>query len=571
MIKSELKVGEVLKKAGLLTEDQLKIALEEQNKKGGRFGEVLIRLQFVTEDQMALALAKQLGIMHASAEKGLLRPNLHQGLDKLIPEGYAIAHAILPISKHLNSLTIAMIDPLDLMTIDDMAKMTGCDISVVVATKTDLMPALETFYRNKELMKKQIQDKYISQDEKKISVDKDKDREKDRVNIGDIVSEAEEAPIIRFVDLILMEAIEQNASDIHIEHFENRISIRYRIDGVLYEVNPPDTKLYFAIISRVKILSKMDIAERRLPQDGGFSLNYKDRSIDIRVSSVPTVFGEKIVMRLLDKTALPLNLEILGIEPQELELVKKEIYKPYGMVFATGPTGSGKSTSLYAILNTIKSPKKNIITVEDPVEYKLDGVNQVQVKPLIGLNFANALRAFLRQDPDIMMVGEVRDLETAQMCIRAALTGHLVLSSLHTNDSPTAVSRLMDIGVEPFLLVSSLNLVIAQRLIRRLCARCKQEATPEGPLKDIKLDGPIFKAKGCTVCRFTGFQGRVGIFEVLTINEEIRGLIYNRESSDVIRKKARDNGMRLLYEVGLEKLKKGLTTYEEVLSATFSI
>jgi Type II secretory pathway, ATPase PulE/Tfp pilus assembly pathway, ATPase PilB len=328
--------------------------------------------------------------------------------------------------------------------------------------------------------------------------------------------------------------------------------------------------MYFAIVSRMKILAKMDIAERRLPQDGGFSIAYGEKVIDVRASSIPTVFGEKMVMRLLDQAKLPLQFSYLGFDEYELDILSKEMYKPFGMIYITGPTGSGKSTTLYTILNTIKSPRKNIITVEDPVEYKLDGINQVQVKPLIGLNFASALRAFLRQDPDIMMIGEVRDLETGQMCIRAALTGHLVLSTLHTNDAPTAVTRLMDIGIEPFLLVSALRLVIAQRLVRRLCDGCKSEIKPDVRFKDIPLAGPIYEAKGCEKCRFTGYKGRIGIFELLPINEEIRNMIYYRKSSDEIRKRAEAMGMRSLYKCGLEKMKAGLTTLEEVIAVTVS-
>ncbi|MBU0744538.1 MAG: Flp pilus assembly complex ATPase component TadA, partial [Gammaproteobacteria bacterium] len=494
MIKSDLRLGELLIKEGLISDEQLKQALAQQKRSGGKLGEILIQLYFVSESQIAGTLSKQLGIVYASMDKGLLTPNVHQNLDQLIPEEYARKHFVLPLSRHENNLTVAMHDPLDLIVIDDLSKMTGCDVSVVVATKSELTHAFDGFYHSKELMKQQIEDKYISS-----GSESSEDREKERVNISEIVSEAEEAPIVKFVDLILMEAIEQNASDIHIERFENRTSIRYRIDGVLYEMQSPNPRLYFAIVSRIKILGKMDIAERRLPQDGGFSLNFKDKVIDLRVSSIPAIFGEKVVMRLLDKTMLPLSLELLGFEKNELEILNREIYKPYGMIFSTGPTGCGKSTSLYAILNTIKSPKKNIVTVEDPVEYKLDGINQVQVKPLIGLNFANALRAFLRQDPDIMMVGEVRDLETAQMCIRAALTGHLVLSTLHTNDAPTAVSRIMDIGVEPFLLICSLNLVIAQRLIRKLCPNCKQQCLKDSDT--CSACGHIFISKKCLHCK----------------------------------------------------------------------
>ncbi|MBI4845354.1 MAG: Flp pilus assembly complex ATPase component TadA [Candidatus Omnitrophica bacterium] len=531
MIKSNLKLGDILVKQGLLTEEQLKFVLDEQKQTGEKVGELLIKKQFVTETDIANALSKQLGILHASLSKGLMRPNLHQGLEKLILPEYANMHKVLPLSKHLNTLTVAMVDPLDLITIDDIMKMTGCDVNVVVTTPADMDIGLSNFYQSKDLKKKSIQEQFIL-------MDSETTREQ-KVDVRDIFTESEAAPIVKFVDLILMEAIEQGASDIHLEHFEARVSLRYRIDGVLYEANSPDIKMYFAILSRVKILAKMDIAERRLPQDGGFSIAYQDKIIDVRASSIPTIFGEKMVLRLLDQAKLPLVFDYLGFDDYDLGILQPEIVKPFGMIFVTGPTGSGKSTTLYTILNTIKSPKKNIITVEDPVEYKLDGINQVQVKPLIGLTFANALRSFLRQDPDIMMVGEVRDLETAQMCIRAALTGHLVLSTLHTNDAPTAVTRIMDIGIEPFLLVSGLRLVIAQRLVRRLCENCKQEIkNPDVRFKDLNISTAVYEAKGCEKCRFTGYKGRIGIFELLPINEEIRNMIYYRKSSDEIRKRA---------------------------------
>ncbi len=560
MIKSELKLGEILIKQNLITEQDLKQSLIEQKRMGGKLGEVLVKQKFVTEADIAVALSKQLGIMYASASKGLLRPNLHQGLEKIIDEEYARFHRVLPLSKHLNSITLAMVNPLDLITIDDVMKMSGFDVSVVVTTSSDMKEALNDFYQSKELKKKTIQEEFILMDSDGT------EKVRDKIDVRDIYSESEAAPIVKFVDLILMEAIDQNASDIHIEHYEKRVRLRYRIDGILYEANPPNPQLYFAIVSRVKILARMDIAERRLPQDGGFSIALKDRLIDVRVSSIPAIFGEKVVMRLLDKTSLPLNFDVLGISKEDAALLNKEIYKPFGMVFVSGPTGSGKSTTLYAILNTIKSPKKNIITVEDPVEFKLDGINQVQVKPLIGLNFASALRSFLRQDPDVMMVGEIRDLETAQMCIRAALTGHLVFSTLHTNDAPTAITRIMDIGIEPFLLVASLRLVIAQRLVRRVCMHCREEVKPGADIKELKLKGPIYNAKGCEACRFTGYTGRVGIYEVLPITREIRNMIYYRKSSDEIRKRAEEMGFRSLYAAGIEKMEQGITTHEEVLA-----
>ncbi|MCM8813671.1 MAG: Flp pilus assembly complex ATPase component TadA [Candidatus Omnitrophica bacterium] len=562
MIKSDLKLGDILVNQGIISTEQLRTALAEQSEKGGKVGEILVNSGVVNEKDIAMALSKQFGILYASLEKGLLRPNLHQELEKLIPEEYARMRAVLPLSKHLRTVTIAVVDPLDLIVTDDIMKMTACDVNIVITTKTEIVEAIDAFYKSKEMQKKAIQNQFILMD----GEGKEDDQ---KLDVREIFSEADAAPIVKFVDLILMDAVEQGASDIHIEHFEERVSLRYRVDGVLYEANAPDAKLYFAIVSRIKILSKLDIAERRLPQDGGFSISLRQKTIDVRVSTIPTIFGEKVCMRLLDVTKLPLEFGALGYDKWDLEIVQREIGRPYGMIFITGPTGSGKSTSLYTILNAIKSPRKNIVTVEDPVEYKVDGINQVQVKPLIGMTFANALRAFLRQDPDVMMVGEVRDLETAQMCIRAALTGHLVLSTLHTNDAPSAITRIMDVGIEPFLLVSALRLVIAQRLLRRLCEECKKPLeTLDVRFREMNIKGPIYEAKGCDRCRFSGYRGRVGIYELLPIVEEIRNMIYYRKSSDEIKKRAVEIGMRTLYESGLEKMKRGMTTFEEVLSVT---
>ncbi|RKY37629.1 MAG: hypothetical protein DRP78_00570 [Candidatus Omnitrophota bacterium] len=560
MIKLELKLGDILLKQNIITQGDIENALNEQKNTNDKLGDILIKAGVCTETDIAIALSKQLGILFVSIAKGLLVPNIYQELEKLIPENYARYHRVVPLSRYLHRITVAFVDPLDLITIDDIMKMTGCDVTVVVCSGTDLNIILDDFYQSQDIKKKKIQEQFIL-------TEQDLGKQ-EQVDIRNIFSESEAAPIIKFVDLIIMEAINKRASDIHIEHFENRVSLRYRIDGVLYEENSPDPRIYFAVISRVKILAKMDIAERRLPQDGGFSLSFSDRVIDIRVSSLPTIFGEKIVMRILDQTNLPLEFGFLGIDDHDLKVLTKAIYRPYGMIFISGPTGAGKSTTLYSVLNTIKGPNKNIVTVEDPVEYKLDGINQVQVKPLIGLNFASSLRSFLRQDPDVIMVGEVRDLETAQMCIRAALTGHLVLSTLHTNDAASTVTRIMDIGIEPFLLVSGLRLVVAQRLLRRLCEHCKERVDTKSDVrfKNIKITGDVYQSKGCEKCRFTGYKGRIGIFEFLSISEEIRTMIYYRKASDEIKNRARELGMRSLYEAGLARVNEGLTSLEEVLA-----
>jgi type II secretory ATPase GspE/PulE/Tfp pilus assembly ATPase PilB-like protein len=385
-----------------------------------------------------------------------------------------------------------------------------------------------------------------------------------------LVARAEEAPVVKLVDLIIRQAIDERASDIHIEPFKDKIALRYRIDGKLYEIPPPARHLHLPIISRIKILSKLDIAEKRLPQDGAFLVRIEERPIDIRVSSIPTIYGEKIVLRILDRSQIVLDLNQLGFEPKQLELMRKAITTAYGLVFLTGPTGCGKTTTLYAALSEIKAPSKNIITIEDPVEYKLEGVNQVQVKPEIGLTFANALRSFLRQDPDIMLVGEVRDLETAQICARSALTGHLVLSTLHTNDAPSAVTRLIDIGVEPYMLAPSLLLVVAQRLLRKLCPDCKEayELTPEQKKNTQLKTDLIYRAKGCVRCNQLGYRGRTCIAEVMVINEPFQELINQRPAYQKIKEAAKAAGMQTLYESALRKVEAGITSLEEALSVT---
>jgi type II secretory ATPase GspE/PulE/Tfp pilus assembly ATPase PilB-like protein len=394
--------------------------------------------------------------------------------------------------------------------------------------------------------------------------------EEGELNLDKVIAEASEAPVVKFVDLLIKRSINDRASDIHIEPLKDAISVRYRIDGILYEISPPAKHLIAPLVSRVKILAKLDIAEKRLPQDGGFIIKMEDRVIDVRVSTIPTIYGEKVVMRLLDKSTVPLDLGQLGFEAKALDDFRKAIRQPYGLILLTGPTGSGKTTTLYAALNEIKSAAKNVITIEDPVEYRLDGINQVQAKPNIGLTFAAGLRAFLRQDPDIIMVGEVRDLETAQICVRASLTGHLVFSTLHTTDAAGAISRMIDIGIEPYLLVSSLTLVGAQRLVRKLCPDCKEayEVTPQIQEKVFLKQDLLYKAKGCDKCNQIGYRGRTAIYEILPITEKIKDLIYKRSLPQVLRETARQQGMRTLWESGIKKVEDGITSLEELMSIT---
>ncbi len=565
MKKSKSKLGEILIKEGLITEEQVEKAFLVQKEEGLRLGDTLIKLGLVSEKDIVVALSKQLSIPYATYAKGLLRPAPEQDLQKLVPEEYARRHMLLPLSKNLKSLTVAFVDPLDLITIDNLKRMTGCEINPIIAPKSDLTRSIDEFYGKEDLLKDVISDTYALEEFKLEKGEREKE-----LSLDELIAKAEEAPVVKLVDLILMQAIKDRASDIHIEPFKDKINVRYRIDGVLYEIAPPAKHLLSAIVSRIKILANLDIAERRLPQDGAFLVKIENRFIDIRVSTIPAIHGEKVVMRILDKSATPLDLGELGFDQKDLENFRKAIKSPHGLILITGPTGSGKTTTLYAALNEIKSPHKNILTVEDPVEYKLDGINQVQIKPAIGLTFANVLRSFLRQDPDIIMVGEIRDLETGQICIRASLTGHLVLSTLHTNDAPSAVSRLIDIGIEPYLLVSSLTLVAAQRLVRRLCPECKEayETTPE-IVKDFGIKQElIYRPKGCDYCNHIGYRGRVAIYEILLLNEDMRNLISKGADTTALKKAAKETGAKSLLEAAIKKVEDGITSIEEAVAVT---
>ncbi|MCX5710320.1 MAG: ATPase, T2SS/T4P/T4SS family [Candidatus Omnitrophica bacterium] len=564
-----LRLGELLVKEGLINLQQLEKAVSVQRQEGGRLGEILVKLGMVKEDQMVSVLGKQLNIPYFSLGTGMLKPAADQELDKVIPQDFAFKNTVLPLSRTLRSLTVAMADPLDIILIDNLRRLTNCEINPVIATKTDIQKAVEEFYGKSTMFREAVEASYdISSIDSGATVETvTGDQE---LSLDKLIARAEEAPVVKLVDLIIRQAIDERASDIHIEPFKDKISLRYRIDGKLYEIPPPAKHLHLPIISRIKILSKLDIAEKRLPQDGAFMVKINDRPIDIRVSSIPTIYGEKIVMRILDRSKVVLDLNLLGFEPKQMELMRKAMEAPYGLVFLTGPTGSGKTTTLYAMLNEMKSPTKNILTIEDPVEYKLDGINQVQIKPEIGLTFATALRSFLRQDPDIMLVGEVRDLETAQICVRSALTGHLVLSTLHTNDAPSAVNRLMDIGIEPYMLAPSLLMIVAQRLVRRLCPDCKEAYEPTAEqLNNVKLKADlIYRPKGCDKCNQSGYKGRICVDEVLVANAQIQDLINQRAPFQKIREVAKSTGMQTLYETALKKVEQGLTSLEEALSVT---
>ena len=560
------KIGDILVAEGMITSEQVKEAINLQEKDKGKLGEILIKLGYVTEEQIVIALSKQLSIPYVTLSSGKLKPAVDQNLEDVIPYDFAIRNLVLPLSRKFNSLTVVLFNPLDLMLLDNLKKLAAGDINPVIATKSDILKGIETFYGKDKIFREAMEaavtgedsagDNIVTTDENDLSLDK-------------MIAQAEEAPVVKLVDLIVRQAIEESASDIHLEPQHDKFTLRYRIDGVLYEMPSPAPSLYMPMVSRIKILSKMDIAEKRLPQDGGFMVKIGVRLIDLRVSSLPTIYGEKIVMRILDKSRVPLELAKLGFMPQELELIRKGFAAAFGLVLLTGPTGSGKSTTLYAGLNELKSTAKNVLTVEDPVEYRMDGINQVQVKPDIGLTFASALRCFLRQDPDIILVGEVRDMETAEICIRSALTGHLVLSTLHTNDAPSTITRLVDIGIPPYLVTASLRLIVAQRLVRKLCSACKEpyEIKAEDLPKEVKLVSPIiYKAKGCDKCNFIGYRGRSVIDEVILMDEDMRELVHKNATPPEIMALAKKKGTFSLLESGVKRVEEGITSLEEIIS-----
>jgi len=567
---AHLRIGEILVRQKLVSQEQIRDAMAFQKKEGGRLGEILVRLGALSEEDIVSALSTQLNIPYATEENHLLEPALDQGLDRLIAIDFAKKNLVLPIKKDGQLLTCVIQDPLDLILLDNLKVMTGCDIQLVIATKKDILDAIEKFYSAaKTHLARPTTLTFIDDSPAATGAPVET---KINPNVEQLIENAEEAPVIKLVDLIIRQAIEQRASDIHIEPFKDNINLRYRIDGALYQIPPPSKSLALPIVSRLKILSKLDIAEKRLPQDGGFTFKLDDRVVDLRISTVPTLWGEKVVMRILDKAAVPLQLGGLGFLENQLKNVREALKKPYGLFFVTGPTGSGKSTTLYAALNETIDPHKNILTAEDPVEFKLDGINQVSIRSDIGLSFAVALRAFLRQDPDVIMVGEVRDLETAQICVRAALTGHFVLSTLHTNDAASAITRLIDIGIEPYLLTPSLAMIVAQRLARRLCPKCKEPIEPKPELfEGIKFKADlIYKAVGCPECNHTGYRGRVVITEAMTIDDSIRTLIAKRANYTEIHDLARKNGMDSLFDDGIKKVEAGITSFDEILSVTKS-
>jgi len=554
----------MLVKATLITKEQLQKALQQQETGGGRIGTNLVKLGFISEDDITSFLSRQYGVPSIN----LSHFEIDSAVIKLIPSEIAQKHQIIPINRTGNVLTVAMADPSNIFAIDDIKFMTGFKVEPVVAAETSIKNAINKHYDSAGM----VEDIMKNFDDKDVEALKDAE---DNINVAELGQAAEDAPVIKLVNLILTDAIKKGASDIHIEPYEKTFRVRYRIDGVLYEVMQPPTRLKAAITSRIKIMAQLDIAERRLPQDGRIKIKMSGKEMDYRVSTLPTLFGEKVVLRLLDKGNLQLDMTKLGFDSGALEHFESGLLMPYGMVLVTGPTGSGKTTTLYSALNRLNTTETNIMTAEDPVEFNLPGINQVQMKAEIGLNFAAALRSFLRQDPDIIMVGEIRDYETAEIAIKAALTGHLVLSTLHTNDAPSTISRLLNMGVEPFLVAASTNVILAQRLARRVCQSCKEPApvppqalvnigfSPEEAAKITPLKG-----KGCMTCSDTGYKGRVALYEVMLIKENIKEAILQGASVIEIRELGRKNGMKTLREAGLAKIREGMTSLEEIMRVT---
>jgi type IV pilus assembly protein PilB len=563
------RLGKVLAAAKLITEDQLQKALLAQKKEGGRLGTILVKMNFIEEEKLLKFMSQQYGIPAIDLTKVQIDP----AVTKLVPADVVLKYHVIPVKRNGAALSLAMVDPTNVFAVDDIKFMTGYEIEPMVASEVAVMAAISKSYdTSTKQLQTVLKDIETLETEENLSV-----IHEEEVDINKLKVEVEDAPVVKLANLILVEAIKKKVSDIHIEPYEHSFRVRYRLDGSLYEVMAPPKKLQAALTSRLKIMADLDIAERRLPQDGRIKMRFEDKEVDLRVSSLPCLFGEKIVMRLLDKSNLTLDLTRLGFEPNALEDFMKAISSPYGMVLVTGPTGSGKTTSLYSALNYINTIDVNIMTAEDPVEYNLMGINQVQMKDEIGLNFAAALRSFLRQDPDIIMVGEIRDYETAEIGVKAALTGHLVLSTLHTNDAPSTINRLLNMGIEPFLVASSVILILAQRLVRRICKDCKEvEKIPvptmvkAGMSEEEAKDAVCYKGKGCTTCSDTGYRGRVALYEVMPIGEEVRELILQGASSDEIKKRAIGAGMKTLRMSGLAKVREGLTTLEEVVDSTFS-
>ncbi len=561
------RLGSLLLQEGLITETQLQEALRRQEQRGGRLGQILVEMKAIDEEELLKGVARQLGVPRAQISHGAI-PS-HEILSK-VPESMAMRHRMVPLALHGRVLQVAMVDPFDIPALDNLRVATGFHIQPLIASEKEIQEAIELFYRRSEEDQTGVLSQEVLRDILQSQVELQK-KEEEVLDLERIRAQVEEAPVVRLVDYVIVNAVKERASDIHIEPREDRLDIRYRIDGILHHVISPPSNLQNAIISRIKILADMDIAERRLPQDGRFTIRLDFREVDLRVSTLPTSHGEKIVIRLLRKGPLSLNLEDLGFEWDSISIFKKYIHRPYGLILLTGPTGSGKTTTLYAALSQIASSEKNIVTVEDPVEYQLKGIYQMQANPAIGLSFAVGLRAILRQDPDVIMVGEIRDYETAEMAVRAALTGHLVFSTLHTNDAVGTIVRLLNMGIEPFLVCSALTMSVAQRLVRKICPECKEVVQPSPDmLAGLGLDTRdssvrFYEGKGCPKCKGTGYYGRTGVFEILEVNQRIKDLVLQGALPETIHRMAIEQGMVTLRQCAVRKVLSGITTFSEVL------
>lgn len=572
-------LSEILVEQGTLNEDQVKRAMLFSKQNNVTFAEAVIKFGFASEEKVTAALSKHFAVPYASKENGILVPEKEQNLQDIIPEKFARENMVIPLFVEDDSLAVAVLDPTNVFLLENIKMMSGKQVQPFLASKSQLLNVIDTFYSNKNLLEE------VMSEAAKPQVEVSGEESDDDVDVSGFLDLDKVSPnasqYVKQVNAILRQAITERTSDIHLELFDARVSLRFRIDGSLYERTAPAKESVNAIISRIKILSKLDIAEKRLPQDGSFTIRYQNRSIEVRVSVCPTVYGEKLVLRILDKGTSEMNVDKLGFEPDQKKAFLEAANLPHGLIFLTGPTGSGKSTTLNAVLTTIRTPELNFMTLEDPVEYKLAGISQVQVKPAIGLTFAAGLRSFLRQDPDVILVGEVRDNETAEACLKAALTGHLVLSTLHTNEALGAVPRLIDMGMEPFLLASSLALVAAQRLVRILCPYCKVPHIPDpATLQRIIKEGHLnpndqnswtfFKSVGCPKCFGTGFMGRRAIYEVYRMTEEMRNIIYKTQDLVELKRAAERSGSLNLRANGWHKVIRGQTTVDEILSITTS-
>ncbi|MCX5686298.1 MAG: GspE/PulE family protein [Candidatus Omnitrophica bacterium] len=559
----------VLVKGNLLKERDLDKALEIQKKSGGSLGKILVEKGYVSEKDLMVAMSRQLNIPPINLSKYKIAPAVIQ----IIPEKVAKKYSLIPVSKIGNAVTLAMSDPLNILAIDEIKILTNYDIDPVIATENDIKEAITNYYgAHSQEISKLLDD--VPQEEVEIESDQE-----EKIDVSEIAEESQKAPIVKVVSLILNEAMKRRASDIHIEPCEKFLRVRYRIDGSLREALTLPKKNQNAVIARLKIMSKLDITETRIPQDGRFKISFEGKEIDFRVSVLPITFGGKVVMRALDKSSLSMGLDKLGFLPKPLETFKTALARPYGMILVTGPTGSGKSTTLYSIINQLNTLERNIVTLEDPVEYELAGITQIPARPEIGLTFANALKSVLRQSPDIVMIGEIRDFETADIAIKASLTGQLILSTLHTNDAAGALTRLIDMGVEPFLTASSLILSSAQRLMRKICPNCKEEVEiPKIVLERIGVNAgelarkgvkAFYKSRGCAKCNNTGYYGRIGILEALLLDDKVRDMIMRKAPSDDIKNYAiKELGMVTLRDNAMENFMNGLTSLEEVLRVT---